>query len=164
MIKVKTFTSQLKIFHARNELDELDKEINDFIVSHGIRKVVSVSDAATTGEKGETIGLVRVLTYEEPAAGSRELYQEKIEATLQEWGEEIEKLRRKADKLGSEARVKYREQIDDLHARQETARIKLEELKRSGGEAWEDFRKGAESALEELKKGVEGAVGKMKKK
>jgi hypothetical protein len=104
------------------------------------------------------------LTYEEPVVGSRELYQERIEAKLQEWGEEIESLRKKADKLGSEAKVKYRAQIDDLHARQETARIKLEELKRSGGEAWEDIRKGAESALEELKKGVEGAVGKMKKK
>jgi hypothetical protein len=70
MIKVKTFTSQLKIFHARHELDELDKEINDFIASQGIRKVISISDAATTGEKGETIGLIRSLTYEEPAAGA----------------------------------------------------------------------------------------------
>jgi len=164
MIKVKTFTSQLKIFHARHELDELDKEINDYIASQGIRKVISISDASTTGEKGETIGLVRVLTYEEPAAGSRELYQEKIETTLQEWGEEIEKIRKKTEKLGAEARVKYRDQIEDLHARQETARKKLEDLKRTGGEAWEDLRRGAESALEELKRGVEGAVGKMKKK
>lgn len=164
MIRVKTFTSQLKIFHARQELEELDKEINDFLVSQGIRKVISISDAATTGEKGETIGLVRVLTYEEPFAGSRELYQEKIESRLQEWGEEIETIRKKADKLGAEARVKYREQIEDLHTRQETARKKLEEMKKAGGEAWEGFRKGAESALEELKKGVEGAVGKMKKK
>jgi hypothetical protein len=149
MIKVKTFTSQLKILHTRHELDELDKEINDFIVSRGIRKVISLGDAVTTGEKGETIGLIRVLTYEEPVAGSREHYQEKIEATLQEWGE---------------TRVKYREQIEDLHTRQEAARKKLEDLKRTGGEAWEDLRKGAETALEELKKGVEGAVGKMKKK
>ncbi len=164
MIKVKTFTSQLKIFQTRYELDGMDKEINDFIASQGIRKVISISDAATTGEKGETIGLIRVLAYEEPVAGSREHYQEKIEATLEEWGEEIEKLRKKADKLGAEARVKYREQIEDLHARQETARKTLEDLKRTGGEAWDDLRKGAETALEELKKGVEGAVGKMKKK
>lgn len=164
MIKVKTFTSQLKIFHTRHELDDLDKEINDYIAARGIRKVISIGDAATTGDKGETIGLVRVLAYEEPGEGSRELYQERIEATLQEWGGEIEKLRKKADQLGAEARVKYRDQIEDLHARQETARRKLDELKKSGGEAWEDIRKGAESAIEELKKGVESAVGKMKKK
>ena len=38
MIKVKSFTAQLKIFHARTELDELDKEVCDFIASQGIRK------------------------------------------------------------------------------------------------------------------------------
>lgn len=66
MIRIKSFTAQLKIFHARHELDELDKEVNDFIASQGIRKVISVSDASTTGEKGETIGLIRALAYEEP--------------------------------------------------------------------------------------------------
>jgi hypothetical protein len=69
MIKVKSFTSQLKIFHARHELDELDKEVGDFIASQGIRKVISISDASTTGGKGETIGLIRVMTYEEPVGG-----------------------------------------------------------------------------------------------
>ena len=135
MIKVKSFTTQLKIFHARQELDELDKEVCGFIASQGIRKVISISDASTTGEKGDTIGLIRVLTHEEPVAGSREHYQEKIESTLNEWSEEIEKIRRKADVLGAEARGKYREQIEDLRVRQETARKKLEDLKRTGGEA-----------------------------
>jgi len=163
MIKVKSFTSQLKIFHTRHELDELDKEVSDFIASRGIRKVISISDSSTSGNSGETIGLIRVLAYEEPVAGSREHYQEQIESTLDEWGEEIEKIRKKADKLGAEARGKYREQIEDLSARQETARKKLEDLKRTGGEAWEDLRSGAEAALDELKKGVEGAVAKLKK-
>jgi len=163
MIKVKSFTTQLKIFHTRHELDELDKEVCDFIASQGIRKVISISDASTTGDKGETIGLIRALTYEVPVAGSKEHYQEKIESTLNEWGEEIEKIRKMADQLGAEARDKYREQIEDLRARQETAWKKLEDLKRTGGEAWEDLRNGAEAALDELKKGVEGAVAKLKK-
>lgn len=71
MIKVKSFTSQLKIFHAKKELDELDKEVSEFIASNGITKVISISDASTTGDKGETIGLIRVLTYEEPVVGAR---------------------------------------------------------------------------------------------
>jgi uncharacterized coiled-coil DUF342 family protein len=163
MIKVKSFTTQLKIFHARHELDELDKEVSDFIATRGIRRVISVSDSSTTGSSGESIGLIRVLAYEEPAAGSREHYQEQIESKLNEWGEEIEQLRKKADKLGGDAREKYKEQIEELRARQETARKKLEDLKRTGGEAWEDFRSGAEAALDELKKGVEGAIAKLKK-
>ena len=163
MIKVQSFATQLKIFHTRNELDKLDKEVSDFIAARGIRKVISISDSATTGNSGETIGLIRVLAYEEPVAGSREHYQEQIESTLDEWGEEIEKIRKKADKLGADAKGKYREQIEDLRARQETARKKLEDLKRTSGEAWEDLRNGAEAAIDELKKGVEGAVAKIKK-
>jgi len=164
MIKVKTFTSQLKIFHTMQELDELDRTVNDFIATEGIRKVVSVGDAVTTGEKGEAIGLLRVLAYEDPAAGAREKYVEKLEARLNEWGDEIEKIRAKADKLGASAGVRYRGQIEDLKARQEAARKKLRELGTSGGEAWDDLKSGAEAALEELKKGIEGAVGKMKKR
>ncbi|MEW6719486.1 MAG: hypothetical protein AB1346_03455 [Thermodesulfobacteriota bacterium] len=68
MIKVKSFTSQMKIFHAKQEIEELDRAVGDFIASAGIRKVISVSDVSTTGDKGETIGLIRVLTYEEPAS------------------------------------------------------------------------------------------------
>lgn len=68
MIKVKSFSTQLKIFHARHELDALDKEVSDFIASRGIRKVISISDSSTTGSSGETIGLIRALAYEEGAA------------------------------------------------------------------------------------------------
>ena len=35
MIKVKTFSSQLKIFHTRNELLELDQAVNDCDASRG---------------------------------------------------------------------------------------------------------------------------------
>ncbi len=66
MVKVKTFTSQLKIFHVKRELDALDGEVNDFIEKNGIKKVISVSDTSTTGESGEVIGLIRVLAYETP--------------------------------------------------------------------------------------------------
>lgn len=65
MAKVKTFTSQLKIFHVMNELEEFDGVVNDYIASNGIKKVVSTSDALFSGKEGETIGIVRVLTYED---------------------------------------------------------------------------------------------------
>lgn len=64
MVKVKTFTSQLNIFHIMQELSTLDKEVNDFISSCGIKKVMSVSDSVTSGTEGGSIGIIRVLTYE----------------------------------------------------------------------------------------------------
>jgi len=64
MIKVKTFTSPLKIFHAKNELDEFDSLVNRFIEENSVNKIISVSDACTTDDNGATIGIVRVIAYE----------------------------------------------------------------------------------------------------
>jgi len=163
MIKVKTFSSQLKIFHTRNELLELDRTVNDFVASQGIRKVISVSDAVTTGEKGEAIGVVRVVAYEDPGAGTREKVLGRMERKLDDWGNEVEKLRGKADKLGSEAKGKFQEQAEELRVKQESARQKLHELRKAGGEAWEDLQGGAEAALDDLKKALEKAVKKWKR-
>lgn len=64
MIKVKTFTSPLKIFEAKNELMALDQSVNAFLEKTGAKRVVSVSDACTTDDTGATIGLIRVVAYE----------------------------------------------------------------------------------------------------
>ena len=163
MIKVKTFSSQLKIFHTRNELLELDQAVNDFVASRGIRKVISVSDAVTTGEKGEAIGVVRVVAYEDPGAGTRDKVLGRMERKLDDWGDEVEKLRVKADRLGSEAKGKFQEQAEELRVKQESARQKLHELRKAGGEAWEELQGGAEAALDDLKKTLEKAVKKWKR-
>jgi hypothetical protein len=63
-IKVKTFTTELKEFKAMRELADLDGQINKFIKEKRVKKVVSVSDAATTDTTGASIGLIRVLVYE----------------------------------------------------------------------------------------------------
>jgi len=64
MFKVKTFGEPLRPFRARVELAELDERVNEFIAS-GIKRVISVSDTATTDDTGATIGLVRTIVYEE---------------------------------------------------------------------------------------------------
>ena len=63
-MKVKTFTQSLEIFHVAAELDELDRQVNEFIKANGINKVISVSDTTTVGSDG-TIGIIRVLAYED---------------------------------------------------------------------------------------------------
>lgn len=64
MIKVKTFGMELKPLQAMRELSELDELVNTFIATNMVKDVISVSDSATTDDKGETIGLIRVLCYE----------------------------------------------------------------------------------------------------
>ncbi len=64
MAKVKTFGSQLRIFHVKEELEILDKTVNEFIKKNKIKKVISVSDSTTANVDGGTIGVIRVITYE----------------------------------------------------------------------------------------------------
>jgi len=162
MIQVKTFTTPLQIFHTKKELDDLDRTVNEFLASEKIASVVSVSDAVTTGTKGEAIGVIRVLAYEAPAAW-REEYHERIDRRIQEWGEEIEKLRAKADTLGAGTRAKLQAQVEELKTLQGTAKERLAKMRKSGEEAWGDLHAGAESALEELRKAFESAAAKLKK-
>jgi hypothetical protein len=63
-IRVKTFTTELKIFQTMKELDALDDQVNRFIVKNKVKKVFSVSDTATTDNTGATIGLIRTVAYE----------------------------------------------------------------------------------------------------
>ena len=62
--RVKTFTTEIKIFQTIKELEILDDQVNRFIADNKAKKVVSVNDATTTDNTGATIGLIRVLTYE----------------------------------------------------------------------------------------------------
>jgi len=62
--KVKTFTTELKIFQTIKELGALDEKVNRFIAESKVKKVISVSDTTTTDNAGATIGVIRVLTYE----------------------------------------------------------------------------------------------------
>lgn len=64
MIKVKTFTSEIKIFNTRKELEQIDDQVTRFISEQGIKNVISVSDTTTTDNTGATIGLIRVVAYE----------------------------------------------------------------------------------------------------
>jgi hypothetical protein len=65
MIKVKTFGMEIRPLKTMHEMAALDEMVNKFIAGNNITKVVGVSDTSTTDDKGETIGLIRVLCYED---------------------------------------------------------------------------------------------------
>jgi len=63
--KVKSFGMEIRPMKTMQELKRLDDMVNEFLAGNGVTKVLSVSDSPTTDDKGETIGLVRVIAYEE---------------------------------------------------------------------------------------------------
>jgi hypothetical protein len=64
MAKVKTFTSPLKVFQVREELENLDAQVNEFIEKNHVTKVISVTDTTTTDNTGASIGIIRVVAYD----------------------------------------------------------------------------------------------------
>jgi len=65
MYKVKTFGMEIRPLKTMKELSELDQMVNEFLSSGNIKQVISISDMPTTDDTGETIGLIRVVCYEE---------------------------------------------------------------------------------------------------
>ncbi len=64
-LKVKTFGMEIRPLKAMQELQQLDLLVNRFVAENGVKRVISVSDTPTCDDTGETIGLVRVLAYED---------------------------------------------------------------------------------------------------
>ena len=58
--------------------------------------------------------------------------------------------------------MEYNKLIEDLQARQKTARAKMEELRQASGGAWEELKTGIEGAWNEMEKAVKAAVSKFK--
>lgn len=46
------------------ELETLDAQVNRFIIENKVKKVVSISDTATTDHTAAAIGLIHVMAFE----------------------------------------------------------------------------------------------------
>jgi nucleotide-binding universal stress UspA family protein len=110
----------------------------------------------TFKEKGEEVM--------ETVSKKRKVYVDKVETQLKEWGTEIDILKAKAEKAKAEAKIKYYEKIQDLRARQESLGLKLQELKGSGEEAWEEVKTGVDRAVKDLKEAFKRAKSRLKEK
>ena len=47
------------------ELETLDDQVNTFLAEKKINKLITVSDTCTTDDSGATIGIIRVIAYQE---------------------------------------------------------------------------------------------------
>ncbi len=63
--KVKSFGTEIKPLKTAGELHRLDEAVSKFLAENPVRKLLSVSDTPITDDRGETIGLVRVVAYED---------------------------------------------------------------------------------------------------
>ncbi len=64
-IRVKSFGMEIRPMKTMQELQLLDEMVNNFLANNKVKKLLSVSDASASDDNGETIGLIRVIAYEE---------------------------------------------------------------------------------------------------
>ncbi|MFO8163785.1 MAG: hypothetical protein R6T98_04555 [Desulfatiglandales bacterium] len=92
----------------------------------------------------------------------KDAYEQKLQAQLDEWGAEIDKLKAKADNAEADTQLKYYKQIEELQSMKETATNKLAELKDAGDDAWEDLKAGIDSAWDSLGNALKSSASRFK--
>ncbi len=81
----------------------------------------------------------------------RKVYQEKVEAQLNEWGKKLETLRAMARNKTADAKVAFAEQWDHLQKRYEELKMKWEEAQATSDDKWEGVKAGIEKTIAEVK-------------
>jgi hypothetical protein len=82
---------------------------------------------------------------------------------LIEWDAQIADLKKKAQSEQGDLKVTYDEKIKELTAKKAEVDRKIEELKKTGEEAWITMKDGVEKAAGDLKKTFSDAFSKFKK-
>ncbi len=92
----------------------------------------------------------------------RKAYEEKFDAQLEEGKAQIALLKARANKATAETKIEYFKTIEALQHGQETAKVKLRELKSAGDDAWEELKTGAEKTWDDVKSALHSAAAKLK--
>lgn len=94
----------------------------------------------------------------------KERMRQKMQAQVDEWKADLDKLRAKASAADADVRREIDTRIEALEARVEQGREKLDELARASDEAWDTMKAGVEAAWETLRSAGSEAAGRLGRK
>jgi predicted nuclease with TOPRIM domain len=83
--------------------------------------------------------------------GTKEAYQEKIEAQIKEWSTKLKEYKARADQAGAEVKVQMYQRIDRMRTQKEAAQEKLNEIKAANTQGWDALKTGTEKVVGTLK-------------
>lgn len=89
---------------------------------------------------------------------TRDEWVEKAKAKLDEWNTELDRLEAKAQSAKADREAQYRRLIDKLQGYRDEARTRLDEIQRSGDDAWDDLRDGLQRSWSALAEGFRAAL------
>ena len=91
---------------------------------------------------------------------SKQAYEQKVQAQLDAWSAEMDKLKAKARQADADAQLELNDEIEKLQAKRQVAEQKFEELKAAGDDAWDDMKQGIDSAASALGSSLRSAMGR----
>lgn len=89
-------------------------------------------------------------------------YVRKVHSQLDKLSNEIDSLVARTDEVKANARTEYQEKIEALHKKRDDARARLEKLKESGEDAWNDLKVGIEAAWDSIGLAIDSAKSHFK--
>ena len=92
----------------------------------------------------------------------KELYHKKMQAKLDEWIANIDKLKAKSSGASADMQLKLNKNIDNLKDKVNVGKTKLAELANTSEEAWGPLKEGIESAWTSLNATFKETMSKFK--
>ncbi len=93
---------------------------------------------------------------------SKEAYQQKMQAELDQLKARIDLMRAKAAEAGADTRIELEKTLSGLDDRREKMEGRLDALKDAGEDAWDDVKKGVADAWDELGQAVDDASSRFR--
>lgn len=80
----------------------------------------------------------------------RQHYIDKIQARLDQWNAEIEKLQAKSREAEADSKIDHQKQIETLRERRDAAEQKIGDVRNASDDAWQDAKAGLDKAVDDL--------------
>lgn len=93
----------------------------------------------------------------------KELYQQKIQAQLNEWKADMDKLRAKVSGSSADSQLDMNKNLRVLETKIEEGKEKIREIGEIGEGVWDSAKQKAQSAWDSLKSEADEAAAKLKR-
>jgi len=121
-------------------------------------KPATVSKEDVKKEAKEAYDAAKAYTQEQMQA-----FRKQMEIKLNEFGEKIDQLQAKTEKLGEDGKAKAQQQLTALRQKRDEVSEKLKELGSSSGNAWDQLKSGIDEAMEDLGNAYKKAAAEFSK-
>jgi hypothetical protein len=94
---------------------------------------------------------------------TRDVYKQKYEAQMHEWGAKLDAMKAQTEKLTVQAKLDVKPHLDAVHAKLAAAKGRLAEIAAASDDKWHDIVKDVDGSWRDLKATAEDAYNALKR-